>query len=31
VKAAKEDDIFLIKEVQHLLDFIQHSKRGISR
>ena len=31
VKAVKEDDIFLIKEVQHLLDFIQHSKRGISR
>ena len=31
VKAVKEDDIFLIKEVRHLLDFIQHSKRGISR
>jgi len=31
VKAVKEDDISLIKEVQHLLDFIQHSKRGISR
>jgi len=31
VKAIKEDDIFLIKEVRHLHDFIQHSKRGISR
>jgi len=31
VKAVKEDDIFLIKEVRHLLDFIQHSKRGVSR
>jgi len=31
VKAVKEDDISLIKEVRHLLDFIQYSKRGISR
>jgi UDP-N-acetylglucosamine acyltransferase len=31
VKAVEEDDIFLIPEVQHLLHFIQHSKRGISR
>jgi len=31
VKAVEEDDISLIPEVRHLLDFIQHSKRGISR
>jgi UDP-N-acetylglucosamine acyltransferase len=31
MKAVEEDDIFLIPEVRHLLDFIQHSKRGISR
>jgi UDP-N-acetylglucosamine acyltransferase len=31
VKAVKEDDISLIREVRHLLDFIQYSKRGISR
>jgi hypothetical protein len=31
MKAVEEDDIFLIPEVQHLLHFIQHSKRGISR
>jgi UDP-N-acetylglucosamine acyltransferase len=31
VKAVKEEDISLIKEVRHLLDFIQYSKRGISR
>jgi UDP-N-acetylglucosamine acyltransferase len=27
----REDEIFQIPEVQHLLDFIQRSKRGISR
>jgi UDP-N-acetylglucosamine acyltransferase len=31
MRAVEEDDIFLIPEVRHLLDFIQHSKRGISR
>jgi UDP-N-acetylglucosamine acyltransferase len=31
VKTIEEDDIFRISEVQHLLHFIQHSKRGISR
>ncbi len=31
VKAIEEDDISLIPEVRHLLDFIQRSKRGISR
>jgi UDP-N-acetylglucosamine acyltransferase len=31
MKAVEEDDIFLISEVKHLLHFIQHSKRGISR
>ena len=31
MKTVEEDDIFLILEVRHLLDFIQHSKRGISR
>ena len=31
MKAIEEDNIFLIPEVRHLLDFIQHSKRGISR
>ena len=31
VKAVEEDDISLIPEVRHLLDFIQRSKRGISR
>jgi UDP-N-acetylglucosamine acyltransferase len=31
MKAVEEDDIFQIPEVQHLLQFIQHSKRGISR
>jgi UDP-N-acetylglucosamine acyltransferase len=31
VKTVEEDDIFLIPEVKHLLDFIQHSKRGICR
>jgi UDP-N-acetylglucosamine acyltransferase len=31
IKAVEEDDIFQISEVKHLLDFIQHSKRGISR
>jgi UDP-N-acetylglucosamine acyltransferase len=31
VKTVEEDDIFLISEVKHLLNFIQHSKRGISR
>jgi UDP-N-acetylglucosamine acyltransferase len=31
MKAVEEDDIFLIFEVKHLLHFIQHSKRGISR
>jgi UDP-N-acetylglucosamine acyltransferase len=31
VKTIEEDDIFSIPEVKHLLDFIQHSKRGICR
>jgi UDP-N-acetylglucosamine acyltransferase len=31
VKAVQEDDIFQIPKVQHLLQFIQHSKRGITR
>jgi len=31
MKAVEEDDIFQVSEVKHLLDFIQHSKRGISR
>jgi UDP-N-acetylglucosamine acyltransferase len=31
MKAIEEDNIFLVPEVRHLLDFIQHSKRGISR
>ena len=31
MKAVEEDDIFQISEVKYLLDFIQHSKRGISR
>jgi len=31
VKSIGEDDIFQIPEVQHLLRFIQHSKRGICR
>ena len=31
VKAIEEDDIFSIPEVKRLLDFIQHSKRGICR
>jgi len=31
MKAIEEDDISLIPEVRHLLDFIQHSKRGIHR
>lgn len=31
VKRVEEDEIFSIGEVQHLLHFIQHSKRGISR
>jgi UDP-N-acetylglucosamine acyltransferase len=31
MKAVEEDDIFQIPEVQHLLQFIQHSKRGICR
>lgn len=31
VKTVEEDDIFSIPEVKHLLDFIQHSKRGICR
>jgi UDP-N-acetylglucosamine acyltransferase len=30
-KAVEEDDIFRIPEVQHLLQFIRHSKRGICR
>jgi hypothetical protein len=30
-KKVGEDDIFRIPEVQHLLQFIQHSKRGICR
>jgi len=31
MKIVEEDIISQTKEVQHLLDFIQHSKRGISR
>jgi len=31
LRAVEEDDIFQIPEVRHLIDFIQHSKRGISR
>jgi UDP-N-acetylglucosamine acyltransferase len=31
MKAIEEDDIFQIPEVQHLLQFIRHSKRGICR
>jgi UDP-N-acetylglucosamine acyltransferase len=31
IKAVEEDDIFQIPKVQHLLQFIQHSKRGICR
>ena len=31
MKTVEEDDIFQIPEVRHLLNFIQHSKRGISR
>jgi len=31
MKAVREDDIFQIPKVQHLLQFIQHSKRGICR
>jgi len=31
MKAVEEDDIFQIPQVQHLLQFIQHSKRGICR
>ncbi len=31
MKAVEEDDIFQIPEVQHLLQFIRHSKRGICR
>jgi len=31
MKAVEEDDIFQVSEVKHLLDFIHHSKRGISR
>jgi UDP-N-acetylglucosamine acyltransferase len=31
IKTVEGDDIFQIPEVQHLLNFIQHSKRGISR
>jgi UDP-N-acetylglucosamine acyltransferase len=31
MKAVEEDDIFQIPEVQHLHQFIQHSKRGICR
>jgi UDP-N-acetylglucosamine acyltransferase len=31
MKAIEEDDIFQIPEVQHLLRFIRHSKRGICR
>ncbi len=30
-KAVEKDEIFQIPEVQHLLQFIQHSKRGICR
>jgi UDP-N-acetylglucosamine acyltransferase len=31
LKTVEEDDIFQTPEVRHLLDFIQQSKRGISR
>ncbi len=31
MRAVEEDDIFHIPKVQHLLQFIQHSKRGICR
>jgi UDP-N-acetylglucosamine acyltransferase len=31
MKRVGEDDIFQLPEVQHLLQFIQHSKRGICR
>lgn len=31
MKAVEEDDIFELPRVQHLLQFIQHSKRGICR
>jgi len=31
IKRIEEDEIFKTPEVQHLLHFIQHSKRGISR
>jgi len=31
IKKVGEDKIFQTPEVQHLLDFIQHSKRGIAR
>jgi UDP-N-acetylglucosamine acyltransferase len=31
IKGVEEDEISQIPEVQHLLDFIRHSKRGISR
>lgn len=31
MKRVGEDEIYQISEVQHLLHFIQHSKRGISR
>lgn len=31
IKQIQEDDIYNTPEVQHLLNFIQHSKRGISR
>jgi UDP-N-acetylglucosamine acyltransferase len=31
MKRVEEDEIFKTPEVQHLLHFIQHSKRGISR
>jgi UDP-N-acetylglucosamine acyltransferase len=31
IKQVGDDEIFLISEVQHLLEFIQHTKRGITR
>jgi len=31
IKKVMEDEIFQTKEVQHLLNFIQHTNRGISR
>jgi UDP-N-acetylglucosamine acyltransferase len=31
MKRVEEDETFQTPEVQHLLHFIQHSKRGISR